>query len=139
MADTVNPDFAGIGWAFPLSVTPSGGIATVSRHETLVKAMRLILATYPGERPMRPEFGSHLRDFVFRTIDGQAAAEIAHDVRKSLARWEPRVEVETVEVHLDPDDSNTAYIDIAYTVKATNDQRNLVFPFYSIPDEGTDF
>jgi hypothetical protein len=27
------------------------------------------------------------------------------------------------------------FIDIQYAVKATNDRRNLVFPFYTIPDE----
>ena len=31
--------------------------------------MRIILLTYPGERPMRPEFGSRVRDFVFRSVD----------------------------------------------------------------------
>jgi uncharacterized protein len=139
VADPTPTDFAGTGWDFPLGVTPSGGIATVSGDANLAKAMRLVLSTYPGERPMRPEFGSHLRDFVFRGIDGQAAAEIAHDVHEALLRWEPRVVVESVDVQPDPDDPEVAYIDIRYTVKSTNDRRNLVFPFYSIPEDGRDY
>jgi hypothetical protein len=30
-------------------------------------------------------------------------------------------------------------IDIAYQIKAENDRRNLVFPFYTIPDDGSDY
>jgi uncharacterized protein len=26
-----------------------------------------------------------------------------------------------------------------YVVKRTNDRRNLVFPFYTIPDDGSDY
>ncbi|MGW6262342.1 GPW/gp25 family protein [Streptomyces sp. NPDC055085] len=139
MPEHAPTDFIGVGWAFPMGVTPSGGILTVSREAALARAMRLILSTYPGERPMRPEFGSHLRDYVFRTIDERTAAEISHDVRQSLLRWEPRVDIETVQVLLDPDNPETAYIDITYTVKATNDRRNLVFPFYSIPDDEREY
>ena len=40
-------------------------IALVRGTQELEQAMRLILMTYPGERPMRPQFGSRLRDFVF--------------------------------------------------------------------------
>lgn len=139
MSDNASTDFIGTGWAFPMGVTPSGGILTVSREAALVRAMRLILSTYPGERPMRPDFGSHLRDYVFSTIDELAAAQISHDVRQALLRWEPRVDVNDVLVMQDPDNPQIAYIDITYTVKATNDQRNLVFPFYSIPDNEEDY
>ena len=55
--------------------------------------MQIILMTYPGERPMRPAFGSRLRDFVFRSADDSTAAELALEVRNSLLRWEPRVDV----------------------------------------------
>ncbi|WP_331730327.1 GPW/gp25 family protein (plasmid) [Kitasatospora sp. NBC_00070] len=133
------PDFAGSGWAFPMGVTASGGIATVSQEATIIKAMRLILTTYPGERPMRPDFGSHLRDYVFRSIDGATAAEMAHDIRESLLRWEPRVVVEFVDIQPDAERPEVAYIDIQFTVKTTNDRRNLVFPFYSIPDDERDY
>ena len=31
------------------------------------------------------------------------------------------------------------YIDVLYTVRGTNDPRNLVFPFYTIPDDGSEY
>ena len=39
----------------------------------------------------------------------------------------------------DPDDPATAYIEVNYVVKGTNDRRNLVFPFYTIPEEESVF
>ena len=43
----------------------------VRRERELEESMRIILLTYPGERPMRPEFGSRVRDFVFRSVDDE--------------------------------------------------------------------
>ena len=128
-------DFVGSGWAFPLGVDSRGGIALAHRDQELEQAIRLILATYPGERPMRPEFGSRLRDYVFRSATIDTAAELADVVEKALLRWEPRINVEGVNVTVDPDERNRLYIDLYYSIKGTNDRRNLVFPFYVIPDE----
>jgi phage baseplate assembly protein W len=135
----IHEDFIGAGWAFPLRVNASGGIALVRREHELEEAMRLILLTYPGERPMRPEFGSRLRDYVFRSADDRTAAELSLEVRNSLLRWEPRVIIEQVIVTPDPDDASLMYIDIQYTPKDENDRRNLVFPFYTIPEDGSDY
>ena len=132
-------DFVGAGWAFPLGVDARGGIALARRDQELEQAMRLILATYPGERPMRPEFGSKIRDYVFRSATIDTAAELSNEVQQALLRWEPRVVVELVNVTVDEDDRSRLYIDISYTVKGTNDRRNLVFPFYTIPDDGSDY
>ncbi|MGZ4772163.1 MAG: GPW/gp25 family protein, partial [Ilumatobacteraceae bacterium] len=73
----VDHDFVGTGWAFPPQLTASGGIAMVRRERELEESMRIILLTYPGERPMRPEFGSRVRDFVFRSVDDEMTTALA--------------------------------------------------------------
>lgn len=135
----IHDDFIGSGWAFPLRISPSGGIALVRRERELEEAMTLILMTYPGERPMRPEFGCRLRDYVFRGASDDVAAALSAEVQTSLIRWEPRVDIERVDVTPDPHDRGLLYIDVQYTPKATNDRRNLVFPFYTIPEDGSDY
>ena len=132
-------DFVGAGWAFPLAVDARGGIALARREQELEQAMRLLLATYPGERPMRPEFGSRLRDYVFRSATVDTAAELSHEVERALLRWEPRVNVQYVDVTVDPWERNKLYIDVSYQIKDANDKRNLVFPFYTIPEDGSDY
>lgn len=57
-------------------------------------------------------------------------------MRLALERWEPRIEVADVTVRFDAADSGVLYIDIGYTVRGSNDPRNLVFPFYVIPQHG---
>jgi phage baseplate assembly protein W len=131
----MSEEFVGRGWAFPLRTDATGGIALVSREREVEEAIRLILGTAPGERPMRPDFGCRIHDFVFGTADGTTANDIGVEVRRSLARWEPRIDVEDVVVSFDPLDQTVLYIDVRYSIRSTNDRRNLVFPFYVIPGE----
>lgn len=128
--------FIGRGWAFPLRVDAIGGIAMVERDQEISEAMRLVLGTAPGERPMRPEFGCGIHDYVFAPADGATAGRIAYEVRVALERWEPRIEVADVVIAFDTAQQGVLYIDIRYVVRSTNDVRNLVFPFYTIPDGG---
>jgi uncharacterized protein len=128
--------FIGRGWGFPMRVDATGGIGMVEREQEIEEAIRLILGTAPGERPMRPEFGCGIHEYVFAPGDGATAGRIAYEVRAALDRWEPRIEVTDVVVAFDTVDAGTLYVDVRYTVRATNNPRNLVFPFYTIPDEG---
>jgi phage baseplate assembly protein W len=129
-------DFIGTGWAFPVGFEPAGGVALARGEEKIEQAMRLILATYPGERPMRPQWGSTLRDNVFGGMGPDNVAAITREVERSLEYWEPRAAVSSVLVYPDGDRDGLLYIDIRYTVRGTNSPRNLVFPFYTIPENG---
>jgi len=129
----VNEEFIGRGWAFPLRTDATGGIALVQREREIEEAIRLVLGTSPGERPMRPEFGCRIHDFVFASADGATAAAIETEVRRALRQWEPRIDVDDVQVSFDARDASLMYIDVRYAIRRTNDRRNLVFPFYVIP------
>ena len=128
-------EFVGRGWAFPLRADPSGDIALVSQEREIEESIRLILGTALGERPMRPEFGCAIHDYVYAGADAATAAQIGFEVRASLKRWEPRIDIRDVDVTIDEADRSLLYIDIRYAVRSTNDPRNLVFPFYVIPEE----
>ncbi|CAN5783747.1 GPW/gp25 family protein [soil metagenome] len=127
--------FIGAGWAFPLELNETGGFALVTDVLEIEQAIRLIIGTAYGERPMRPDFGCRIHDFVFAEASAATAGRISAEVRASLARWEPRIEVDDIEVSLDENDRSLLYIDIRYRIRRTNDPRNLVFPFYTIPPE----
>jgi hypothetical protein len=128
-------DFTGRGWAFPLRLDSTGSFVLSSGERELDEAIRLILGTAYGERPMRPEYGCGIHDLVFDSIDAGLAGRVATEVRASLTRWEPRIEVTGVSAAPLPEQPYVLGIAIAYRVKSTNDRRNLVFPFYSIPQE----
>ena len=128
-------EIIGSGLAFPLQVDRRGGIALARDETDIEQAIELILATAPGERPMRPEFGCGVHDFVFDSIDGTTVGRMELAIRDALDRWEPRVFVETVEFNLDEVADGRLIIDIGYRVRVTNTMRNLVYPFYVIPAE----
>ncbi len=128
-------EIIGSGLAFPLQVDRRGGIALARDETDIEQAIELILATAPGERPMRPEFGCGVHDFVFDSIDASTVGRMELAIRDALDRWEPRVFVETVEFNLDEVADGRLIIDIGYRVRVTNTMRNLVYPFYVIPAE----
>ena len=128
-------EIIGSGLAFPLQVDRRGGIALARDETDIEQAIELILATAPGERPMRPEFGCGVHDFVFDSIDASTVAKIEDAIRDALDHWEPRIVVESVEFDLEGVGEGRLMIDIGYRVRATNTVRNLVYPFYVIPAE----
>lgn len=129
-------DFVGAGWAFPLGTDATGGIALVRRESEITKSIRLILGTARGERVMRPEFGCRIHDAVFGPASASTAGQVVGDVHEALVRWEPRIDVDEVSVSFDESDAGLLYIDIRYRIRGDNDPRNLVFPFYVIPQSG---
>ena len=128
-------DFLGSGWAFPPRLDARGRIELAHQEQDVEEAIRMILLTNKGERPMRPEFGSELHRLQFAPNDNGTAGMARRYVEESLARWEPRIEVVEVRAAPDPKRESTLLLNIRYNVLATNSERNLVFPFYTIPGE----
>jgi phage baseplate assembly protein W len=135
MAGTETPDIIGTGWAFPPRATERGGIALARRGEDVAQAIRIILSTPIGERRMRPEFGCAIHDYVFATNDPTTHGLIRHHVVQALELWEPRIELVEVRVHAAREDPGQVLVEIDYLLRATNERRNLVYPFYIIPGE----
>jgi len=127
--------FLGTGLAFPLGVDGRGGLALASEEQAIERSIRLILATAKGERRMRPNFGCGIHDLVFAPNDATMEGLIQYHVTEALGWWEPRIEVRDVDVLTSPDDPAQVLVSIRYVVRATNDERNLVYPFYVIPGE----
>lgn len=132
----VESDFVGRTISFPLSVDHTGAIAMTGGPEALDRCMTVVLSTAPGERVMRPDFGCAIWDLLFDPVTENTLGLMAEAVRQALGRWEPRVEVESVTAEPAPDGGGLVLVYVDYRVRATNDRRNLVYPFYLIPDEG---
>lgn len=130
-----DPSFIGRGLAFPLRVDHTGALALSSGPGDIDGSLRVILATAPGERLMRPTFGCRIWDLMFEPVNANTLGLMAQAVRDAVAEWEPRVELETVEVDPDADEQAAVRIHLTYRVRTTNDRRNLVYPFYLIPRE----
>jgi uncharacterized protein len=125
----------GAGVAFPFTVDNLGAIALAHEEDDVAQAIGIILSTAPGERSMRPEFGCAAHDCVFESINAWTLGQVEHAVRVALDRWEPRIEVTAVDFDLAGVDEGLLLVRVEYRLRATNSVRNLVHPFYLIPDE----
>lgn len=130
----------GTGVAFPLRVDARGGVALAHDEDDVYEAITVILGTAPGERPMRPEFGCGIHDYVFETIDAYTIGQLTQEIRVALDRWEPRIEVLDLDFEVENRSqagvaSTVVLIDLSYRLRATSTIRNLVYPFYLIPAE----
>jgi phage baseplate assembly protein W len=128
-------DFIGRGILWPMRVDQSGSIALGSGPDDINASIRMAIMTAPGERVMRPQFGCRIWDLLFEPINANTLGLMAEAIRDTISQWEPRVDLEDVDVRPDPVSPERVAIDVSYRIKATNDRRNLVFPFYVIPRE----
>lgn len=122
--------FLGVGWRFPVQVTPTGGLATSSLEQKIEESIYLILSTGKRERLMLPAFGCGIHDLVFAPDDAATIAEFTATVRESLVRYEPRIDVLSVDVAPAAGEPNLLLIRVDYRIRANNARANLVYPFY---------
>lgn len=127
---SVEREYLGIGWKFPLQVTPDGKIAQAKYEQRIEESIYLILSTGRGERVMLPNFGCDIQNLVFAPNNPGTLAQIVQDVRKALVANEHRIDVIDVTAESAPESPNLLLIRISYRVRANNAIGNLVYPFY---------
>jgi len=126
----VSKSFLGRGIKFPLGVDGAGGVSLSAHEENIEECIRIILGTAPGERVYRPLFGCRVHDLVFAPNNAHTRNLGAYYAREALIKWEPRVRDIEVTCRSDPDSEVTLRLEISYSVRATNNHYNTVYPFY---------
>jgi len=84
-------DFLGKGWSFPVDQDEQHRIAMSRGEESIRESIWIILATAPGERVMRPDFGCGLHHLVFAVNESATLGLVKKEVLEALVRWEPRI------------------------------------------------
>ena len=124
------PAFLGNGWGFPPTFLGGGSqVAMSSGSRDIAESIRILLATLPGERVMRPGFGAGLELSLFAEVDPRLLNAIAARVTDAVLSDEPRIRLDDVEATAVPGRPGTIQVSLLYTVLATNSRYNLVYPF----------
>ena len=124
-------EFLGIGWKFPITIDKVTGKIVMSEYEEDIReSIWVILATAKGERVMQPDFGCGIHNFIFATMSMATMGLIESSVREALIRYEPRIDLNEVKVLPIQDILGKLEIAINYRVHTTNNEFNLVYPFY---------
>lgn len=109
----------GKSMAFPPRVGADGRIVWSEGEANIRESITLVLKTEPGERVGVPEFGAGLSRFLFEPNNTATHALVKDAARIALARWEPRVQVESLDMRADPADPENALMTITYKLVAT--------------------
>jgi phage baseplate assembly protein W len=123
-------DFLGVGWKFPLQVTPGGTIAQARFEQRIEESIYLTLSTAKGERLMLPDFGCGIHDLVFAPDNASTPTRVVQAVRQALTTYERRIDVLDVRADAAPGEPNLLLIRISYRIRSNNAMGNLVYPFY---------
>jgi phage baseplate assembly protein W len=120
--------FLGRGWKFPVQVGHDGAFTLSEGDEDIREAILIILNTAKGERPMEPEFGCGIHDYVFEVVNHATMVRMQEEIKTALLLFEPRIEV--LGVGSSYVESGELHFSIDYRVISTNSRYNLVYPYY---------
>jgi phage baseplate assembly protein W len=109
----------GRGISFPPRLGPDGRVAWSAGPENIREAIRVILLTELEERVMLPQLGGGLRRYLFQPNTVSTHRLIQRTITQALGRWEPRIDVESVEVEPDAEDPQAALATLRYRLVAT--------------------
>lgn len=109
----------GRSMAFPPRLGPDGRVAWSAGDDNIRESIRIILLTRPGERLFEPGFGAGLDRYLFEPNTAGTRQVIKDRIQKSLAQWETRIAVASVDVEPDPADPTAAVATITYKLVAT--------------------
>ena len=66
-------------------------LIVLKNENAIARSIKNIVFTLPGEKPFQPNFGSRITGSLFENIDDITALEIESELRESIRRQEPRV------------------------------------------------
>lgn len=131
MKDEMERSFLGRGWSFPPAF--HGGlvpVSMVSEEEDIEQSLHILLSTRPGERLMRPDFGTDLHNLVFHSMDLTARTQLKEAIERAVLYYESRITLNNIMFDMSEERSGVLRICLEYTIRLTNTRGNLVYPYY---------
>ena len=123
--------FLGKGWSFPPQFFSSGAeVEVVSGEEDIKQSLFILFGTALNERVMFSSFGCELSRYLFEEIDQALINGLTGIIEDAILNNEPRINTDAVDVTQSSTEAGLLLISISYTIRATNNRYNMVYPFY---------
>ena len=108
----------GRGVAFPPHLDATGQWATSVGAQNVRESIQILLLTRLGERLMYPNYGSSLGTYLFAPNNPATRKSIEEEITRALQLWEPRINIDSVSVDVDPSNAQAAIATIQYRLVA---------------------
>ena len=112
--ERVSRGFKDVSMSF--KVNPLNNDLIALKNATAIsRSVRNIVFTTPGEKFFQPTFGSRVSQMLFENMDEITSLSIRDEIENSIKRFEPRVDLKSVQVN--PDfDGNQYDVVITYQI-----------------------
>jgi uncharacterized protein len=117
--------YLGQGMSFPPRVGADGRFVWSQGEANIRENIAVILKTDRGERLTLPEFGAGLSRFLFEPNNAATHARLQEAISAALSTWEPRIQVESVDIAQDSADPESARATITYRLVATSARERI--------------
>ncbi len=106
-----------IGW--PLLPLPDadGQLRFPTLEQSVRQQIEVILRTGRGEQLMRPDYGAALSEFLHEPNTVGTRKRLHDRIHESLARWEPRILIDRIELTPVADTPTALRVQIAYRLR----------------------
>jgi phage baseplate assembly protein W len=94
-------------------------IATKTDDNAIRNALRNLIYTNHYERPFQPDLGSQLQSMLFEQLDDFSLSVAERVLYNTFTKYEPRIEVQRVQVAPNPNDNNEVFIAVEYKIRNT--------------------
>ena len=112
--ERVSRSFKDLSMSFKVNAL-NDDLIPLKNEAAIARSIRNIVFTSPGEKIFNPEFGSEISKVLFENIDEISAISIKDEIETSIRNYEPRVNLE--EVDIEPNyDNNQFDVRINYRI-----------------------
>ena len=101
--ERVSRGFKDISMSFEINPI-SNDLIGVKNDTAIARSIRNLVLTTPGERFFNENLGSRVSETLFENVDEISAAAIQDEIEETINKYEPRVEL--LSVNVDPDYDN---------------------------------
>ncbi len=123
--------FLGRGWSFPPQFFAAGKeVELVSGEDDISQSLYILFGTAFNERVMFSAYGCELSRYLFEEIDQSLITSMTGMIEDAILDNEPRIITNSVDVVQSSTEAGLLLIFIDYTIRATNNRYNMVYPFY---------
>ena len=112
--ERISQGFKDISMSFQTNPLTKDLIA-MKNENAIARSVKNIVFTNPGEKFFNPRFGSRITESLFENADDLTAIEIQTQIEDSIKRYEPRVNLKSVDAFADID-GNSFDVVIVYDI-----------------------
>src|SRR5690242_9431163 len=108
-----------IGWPLLPRPDSAGSLSFPNLEHSVQDLIQVILCTRPGEQLMRPTFGAGLQEFLHEPNSLTVRRRMRDTLQDALARWEPRIIVDRIDVSEVSGQPSQLRVEIGYRLVRT--------------------